>query len=66
MTALLGGSLFLVVMSAMALLLGWIDQNQWLIFTSIVASVVAAVFLSLAYSRGKTDPLGNRSRARRG
>lgn len=66
MTALLGGSLFLVVMSAISLLLGWIDQNQWLIFTSIVASVVAAVFLSLAYARGKTDPLGHRSRSRRG
>ena len=66
MTALLGGSLLLVVTSAIALLLGWIDQNQWLVFTSIVSSVIAAVFLSLAFARGKTDPLGNRSRTRRG
>ncbi|MGI8708738.1 MAG: hypothetical protein ACR2LG_11170 [Actinomycetota bacterium] len=66
MIALLGGSLFLVVLSSVALLLGWVDQNQWLIFTSIAASVAAAVFLSLAYARGKTDPLGTRSRSRRG
>ncbi|MDQ3620785.1 MAG: hypothetical protein M3391_11790 [Actinomycetota bacterium] len=66
MTALLGGSLFLVVLSSVALILGWIDQNQWLIFASIAASVAAAVFLSLAYGRSKTDPLGTRSRSRRG
>ncbi len=59
MTGLIAGSIGLIVVSAVALFFGWIDANETLIWTSVVASVGAAVCLALAYGRARTS---NRSR----
>lgn len=55
MTALIGGSLLLIVGAAVALVLGWVGADESLVWTSIVASVGAAVMLSLAYYRSKAE-----------
>lgn len=55
MTALIGGSLLLIVVAAVALTMGWVGANESLIWTSIVASVAAAVMLSLGYYRSKAE-----------
>ena len=55
MTALIGGSLLLIVVAAVSLGMGWIGANESLIWTSIVASVGAAVMLSLGYYRSKAE-----------
>lgn len=55
MTALIGGSLLLIVVAAVALVMGWVGANESLIWTSIVASVAAAVMLSLGYYRSKAE-----------
>ena len=55
MTALIGGSLLLIVVAAVALTTGWMGANEPLIWTSIVASVAAAVMLSLGYYRSKAE-----------
>ena len=55
MTALIGGSLLLIVVAAVALAMGWLGANESLIWTSIVASVIAAVMLSLGYYRSKAE-----------
>lgn len=55
MTALIGGSLLLIVGAAVALVIGWIGADESLIWTSIAASVGAAVMLSLGYYRSKTE-----------
>lgn len=55
MTALIGGSLLLIVVAAIALAMGWVGANESLIWTSIVASVGAAVMLSLGYYRSKAE-----------
>lgn len=55
MTALIGGSLLLIVGAAIALVIGWIGEDESLIWTSIVASVAAGVMLSLAYYRSKAE-----------
>ena len=55
MTALIGGSLLLIVVAAVALAMGWIGANESLIWTSIAASVGAAVMLSLGYYRSKSE-----------
>lgn len=55
MTALIGGSLFLIVAAAVLLVVGWTSADQALIWTSIVASVVAGVLLSLGYYRSKSE-----------
>ena len=55
MTALIGGSLLLIVVAAVALAMGWVGANESLIWTSIVASVGAAVMLSLGYYRSKAE-----------
>lgn len=60
MTALIGGSLLLIVVAAVALTMGWIGANESLIWTSIVASVAAAIMLSLGYYRSKAE-VGRRS-----
>jgi membrane protein implicated in regulation of membrane protease activity len=54
--------MLLIGLSAASLLFGWIGQTQWLIVVSVAASVLAALFLTLAYDRSKTDPLGRRRR----
>lgn len=53
MTALIGGSLLLIVAAAILLVVGWTSADQTLIWTSIVASVLAGVLLSLGYYRSK-------------
>ncbi len=55
MTALIGGSLLLIAGSAVALVIGWTSADESLIWTSIVASVAAAVMLSLGYYRSKAE-----------
>ena len=55
MTALIGGSLLLIVAAAVLLVVGWTSADQTLIWTSIVASVIAGVLLSLGYYRSKNE-----------
>ena len=55
MTALIGGSLLLIVAAAVLLVVGWTSADQALIWTSIVASVIAGVLLSLGYYRSKSE-----------
>lgn len=55
MTALIGGSLLLIVAAAILLVVGWTSADQTLIWTSIVASVVAGILLSLGYYRSKSE-----------
>jgi hypothetical protein len=55
MTALIGGSLLLIVVAAVSLAMGWVGANESLIWTSIAASVAAAVMLSLGYYRSKAE-----------
>lgn len=55
MTALIGGSLLLIVGAAIALVIGWIGEDEPLIWTSIIGSVAAGVMLSLAYARSKAE-----------
>lgn len=57
MTALIGGSLILIVAAAVLLVVGWTSADQAIIWTSIAASVVAGVLLSLGYYRSKSDPV---------
>ncbi|MFP5297467.1 MAG: hypothetical protein ACLGHL_00575 [Actinomycetota bacterium] len=54
MTALIAGSLVLIVASAVVLVFGWIGANESLIWASIAASVAAAVCLALAYAKSRT------------
>lgn len=55
MTFLIAGSVVLILASAATLVLGWTDQNESLIWASIVLSVAAAVALALAYVRSKRE-----------
>lgn len=54
MTYLILGSIGLIVVSAIALVAGWIGSNESLIWISVGASVGAAVCLALAYYRSRT------------
>ena len=62
MTALVGGSVLLIVGSAIALVFGWGTANSSLIWTSIAASVAAAVLLALGYQRAKVEARAPRPR----
>src|SRR5919106_6075958 len=55
MTALVGGSVLLIVVAATSLVLGWTSADGSLIWTSIGASVGAAVLLALGYYRSRAD-----------
>lgn len=55
MTALIGGSLLLILGSAITLVIGWTSADESLIWTSIVASVGAAIMLSIGYARSRTE-----------
>lgn len=55
MTLLIGGSILLIAASAIALAFGWVTSDESLIWTSIAASVGAAVLLALAYYRSRTE-----------
>ena len=69
MTALIGGSLLLIVAAAVLWVVGWMSADQTLIWTSIVASVIAGVLLSLGYYRSKSEaaaaPASDRDRPQR-
>lgn len=58
MTSLIFGSISLIVVSAIALVAGWIGSNESLIWISVIASVGAAVSLALAYYRSRTSGSG--------
>jgi hypothetical protein len=55
MTALVGGSVLLIVVAAAALVLGWTSSDGSLIWTSIGASVLAGILLALGYYRSKAE-----------
>jgi hypothetical protein len=55
MTALIGGSLLLILGSAITLVVGWTSADESLIWTSIAASVGAAIMLSIGYARSRTE-----------
>ncbi|MGH2747063.1 MAG: GlsB/YeaQ/YmgE family stress response membrane protein [Actinomycetota bacterium] len=55
MTLLIGGSILLIAGSAIALAFGWVTSDESLIWTSIAASVGAAVLLALAYNRSRAE-----------
>ena len=55
MTALVGGSVLLIAASALALIFGWITAESALIWTSIIASVVAGILLALGYQRSRQE-----------
>jgi hypothetical protein len=55
MTALVGGSVLLIVVAATALVLGWTSADGSLIWTSIGASVLAGILLALGYYRSKAE-----------
>jgi hypothetical protein len=56
MTYLIVGSVLLILASATALVFGWIDSNESLIWLSVASSVGAAVCLALAYHRSRSAP----------
>lgn len=53
MTYLIGASILLILASAVSLVMGWVGANENLIWFSILASVVSAVCLALAYFRSR-------------
>jgi hypothetical protein len=55
MTALVGGSVLLIVVAATALVLGWTSADGSLIWTSIGASVLAGILLALGYHRSQVE-----------
>lgn len=58
MTALIGGSVLLVVASTIALVFGWSTADESLIWTSIGASIGAGVLLIVAVVRSrKSEPV---------
>lgn len=62
MTVLIGASVLLIAGSAIALVFGWTGADQSLIWTSIAATAAAAVALSLAYFRSRSELAPSRSR----
>ena len=65
MTLLIGASVLLIAASAIALVFGWAAANESLIWTSITASVVAAVALALAFFRSRQEIASAARRAAR-
>ena len=63
MTALIGGSVLLIVASAIALVFGWASANESLIWTSIISSVLAAIALALAFMRSRVEAAAAQRRA---
>jgi len=54
LTGLIAGSIGLIVLSAVALVFGWIGANETFIYVSIASSVGAAVTLALAFGKSRT------------
>jgi hypothetical protein len=67
MAALLGGSLLLMVVSSAAIVIGWLNSSEVLIYLSIACSVGVGLCLAVAYglSRVAVDAAG-RARPRAG
>jgi hypothetical protein len=55
MTGLIGGSLLLIIASALALFFGWITADPSLMWVSIVASGLSAILLALGFGRSRTE-----------
>ena len=55
MTLLLSGSLLLVAGSALALLMGWANADENLIWVSIGATILAGVLLAVAFVRSRSQ-----------
>ena len=55
MTLLLGGSVLLIGGSAVALVLGWLNANEGFVWTSIAATLGAAVLLVIAFLRSRKE-----------
>jgi hypothetical protein len=55
MTALIGGSILLIIVASVSLVMGWASTNEPLIYTSITSSVASFVCLALAYYRSKGE-----------
>jgi hypothetical protein len=55
MTALIGGSVLLIIVASVSLVMGWAGTNEPLIYTSITSSVASFVCLALAYYRSKAE-----------
>lgn len=53
----------MIVASAIALVFGWVSANESLIWTSIVASVLAAIALALAFMRSRVEAVAVERRA---
>jgi hypothetical protein len=56
MTAFLGGSILLIGVSAVALVMGWLNANETYIWTSIASTGLAGILLAIAYARSKREP----------
>ena len=65
MTLLIGASVLLIAASAIALVFGWAAANESLIWTSIAASVGAAIALALAFFRSRQEVAAAARRATR-
>ena len=64
---MIGGSVLLIAGATIALVLGWVSASSSLIWTSIIASVGAAVMLALGYYRSRAEaPPAPARRPRRG
>lgn len=55
MTLLLVGSILLIAGSAVALLMGWVNADETYIWTSIGATIAAAVLLGIAFFRSRSQ-----------
>lgn len=55
----------MIVGASIALVIGWIGEDESLIWASIVASVAAGVMLALAYGRSRADAARRPAPARR-
>ena len=53
MTLLLAGSIVLIGLSAVALVMGWLNTNETYIWSSIGATVASFILLVIAYLRSK-------------
>lgn len=56
MTALLGGSVLLIAVSAAALVYGWLNGEDTFIWGSIVATAASAILVVIAFVRSNKEP----------
>jgi hypothetical protein len=64
-TTLLAGSLILIVAAAGAIVLGWANSEEFLIYVSIVATAGVAICLAIAYNRSRDELERAQARSRR-